>query len=452
MTDTDTPISPPMAGLSAHMAAAPGAPLPGAVSAKTKHHILDTLAAMVSGARLKPGRLAIDYVRGLGGTKEALVPATGIVTAARNAALAGGMCAHADETDDSHPGAFFHPGCAIVPAALAMAERANAPGEALIRAVALGYDVGARINLALGVERFYGENNFSTHSFGALFGAAAAAGAIAGLDGRQCRWMLSYTAQQASGIGCWARDSEHIEKAFDFGGMGAEHGVAAATMVEAGMTGLDDVFSGPRNFFAAFGGEPARLTEGLGEVFEIMNANIKKWSVGSPCQALLDCLEAMMAEHGLEAGAVSAIEARVPEIEAHIVDNREMPDICLQHLMATLLIDGGLSFQSTHDYARMEDPEVRALRDRITLVPDPALVRRAGAVRVESHGGGTLDHAVTHVRGTKANPMTEGEVAAKALELMAPVLGEDRTGELIEQILALETLSDCRDLRPLLRA
>ncbi|MCH8918701.1 MAG: MmgE/PrpD family protein, partial [Proteobacteria bacterium] len=392
MTGTHAPISPPMARLSAHMAAAASATLPDPVAAKTKHHILDTLAAMVSGTRLKPGRLATAYVAAQGGNEEAQVPGTAILTTARNAALAGGMCAHADETDDSHPGAFFHPGCAVVPAALAMAERAGASGARLINAVALGYDVGARINLALDVERFYGKNNFSTHSFGALFGAAAAAAALAGLDAAQCRWMLSFTAQQASGLGCWARDTEHVEKAFDFGGMGAEHGVAAATMVEAGMTGLDDVFSGPRNFFAAFGGTPERIAQDLGQVFEIMNADIKKWSVGSPCQALLDSLEALMAEHGLSPGAVTKMEARVPAVEAHVVDDREMPDICLQHLLALLLIDGGLSFDNTHDYARMDDPELRALRGKITLVADAALPRRAGTLAVERRDGGALAH------------------------------------------------------------
>jgi len=452
MTDAQAQISPPMARLSAHMAAAATAALADSVAAKTKHHILDTLAAMVSGTRLKPGRLATAYVAAQGGNEEALVPGTGILTTARLAALAGGMCAHADETDDSHPVAFFHPGCAVVPAALAMAERAGASGLKLINAVALGYDVGARINLALEVERFYGENNFSTHSFGALFGAAAAAAALAGLNAQQCRWMLSFTAQQASGLGCWARDTEHVEKAFDFGGMGAEHGVAAATMVEAGMTGLDDVFSGPRNFFAAFGGTPERLAQDLGQVFEIMNADIKKWSVGSPCQALLDALEVLMAEHGLRPGAVTDMEARVPAVEAHVVDNREMPDICLQHLLALLLIDGGLSFENTHDYARMIDPEVRALREKIVLVPDPSLARRAGALTVERSDGDPLGHEVTHVRGTAANPMTEGEVAAKAADLMAPILGTERTGDVIATILALETVGDCRELRPLLSA
>ena len=452
MTGTHAPISPPMARLSAHMAAAASATLPDPVAAKTKHHILDTLAAMVSGTRLKPGRLATAYVAAQGGNEEAQVPGTAILTTARNAALAGGMCAHADETDDSHPGAFFHPGCAVVPAALAMAERAGASGARLINAVALGYDVGARINLALDVERFYAENNFSTHSFGALFGAAAAAAALAGLDAAQCRWMLSFTAQQASGLGCWARDTEHVEKAFDFGGMGAEHGVAAATMVEAGMTGLDDVFSGPRNFFAAFGGTPERIAQDLGQVFEIMNADIKKWSVGSPCQALLDSLEALMAEHGLSPGAVTKMEARVPAVEAHVVDDREMPDICLQHLLALLLIDGGLSFDNTHDYARMDDPELRALRGKITLVADAALPRRAGTLAVERRDGGALAHEVTHVRGTAANPMTEDEVAAKAADLMEPVLGAARAGDLIGAILGLEALDDCRALRPLLTA
>ena len=439
-----------MDALSVHIAGTLAAPLPGAVAAKTRHHLLDTVAAMVSGVRLKAGRLAVAYVAALGGRAEAQVPATAIVTTARNAALAGGMTAHADETDDSHPGAFFHPGCAVVPAALAMAEREGASGAALLAAVALGYDVGARINLALGVERFYGEAGFSTHAFGAKFGAAAAAGALARLDARQCRWLLSYTAQMASGLGCWARDSEHVEKAFDFGGMGAEHGVAAATMVQAGMTGLDDVFSGERGFFAAFGGDPSPLMDGLGRDFEIMNAHIKKWSVGSPCQALLDSLEALMAEHELRPARVTRIEARVPAVEAHIVDGRAMPDICLQHLLAVLLIDGGLSFASTHDYARMEDPAVRALREKIVLVADPALPRRAGRLTVEGPGTGAVSRETIHVRGTAANPMTEDEVAAKARDLMAPVLGAGRTERLIARVLAIESVADCRELRPLL--
>src|SRR6185295_12177782 len=184
-----------------------------------------------------------------------------------------------------------------VPAALAMAEREEANGEALLRAVALGYDVGCRLTLSLDAYQFR-EDGHSTHSFGPMFGAAAASASLAGLNERQVRHCLSFTAQQASGISCWMRDEEHIEKAFDFGCMPARNGVAAATMVAHGFTGVEDALSGERSFFVAYGRkpEPERLVRGLGETYEIMNTNIKRWSVGSPIQAPLDALSVLLEE------------------------------------------------------------------------------------------------------------------------------------------------------------
>ena len=125
-----TPVSPLMTELAAYIAQAPKKPLPKAVVEKTKHHVLDTLAAMVSGSRLLPGRKAISYVKTLGGTKEATVIGSRFLTNAINAALVNGMLAHADETDDSHAPSLTHPGCGIVPAAWAMGEREHSNGNA----------------------------------------------------------------------------------------------------------------------------------------------------------------------------------------------------------------------------------------------------------------------------------------------------------------------------------
>src|SRR5260221_127033 len=108
---------------------------------KLKHRLRETLGAMLSGSRLPPGKRAISFAKTLGGTKEASVVGSRIVTAAANAALANGMLGHADETDDSHAPSQTHPGCGVVAAAFAMAERERAGGTALLRAVALGYDV-----------------------------------------------------------------------------------------------------------------------------------------------------------------------------------------------------------------------------------------------------------------------------------------------------------------------
>src|SRR5262245_35788331 len=140
----DEPISPVTIALSEYVSTALDRELPPAVVAKTKLHTLDTIAAMVSGSRLKAGELAARYVDTLGGKPQATVIGTGIVTSAVNAALANGMAAHGDETDDSHLAGRFHPGCGIVPAALATAEATGRSGNDVLRAVALGYDIGAR--------------------------------------------------------------------------------------------------------------------------------------------------------------------------------------------------------------------------------------------------------------------------------------------------------------------
>jgi 2-methylcitrate dehydratase PrpD len=455
--DPHDTVSPITRELSDYVAAALTRPLPAEVAEKAKCHLLDTLAAMVSGSRLLPGRRAIGYIRAQGGRRQAMVVGSRIVTTAVHAALAGGMCAHADETDDSHAGGRFHPGCAIVPAALATAELANRDGASLLRALALGYDIGARVVMALGLGGAYARPH-STHSLGGLFGAAAAAGALLGLDARQVRCQLSYVVQQASGLAYWMRDPDHIEKAFDFGGMPARGGVAAATMVAAGFTGVEEPLAGPRTFFAAFAETPRpdALVEGLGSRFEIMQASIKKWSAGAPIQAALDALEALMHAHGLDATEVSSLTVRLPDDRIHLVDDREVPNLCAQHLLAVLLQDGELGFSAAHDKARMRDPAVMALRGRIRLVPDAALTRalppRQAIVEIATCHGAHLMHHARAVRGTPDDPMDWQEVEAKALDLLAPVLGAGRAGALTDQIRRIEQVTSVRALRPLLQA
>ena len=452
------PAQTPITGaLSAYISGALRRDLPPNVLAKAKHHVLDTVAAMISGSRLPPGRLAIRYAAAQGGRRQACVLGSRTITTAVNAAMANGMLAHADETDDSHAPSFTHPGCAIVPAALAAAESNGRSGLDLLKAVVVGYDVGCRTTIAAGPMTLDAAYR-STHSIGGLFGAAAAAGPLCGLTERQTPYLLAYTVQQSSGVTSWARDGEHIEKAFDFGGMPARNGVAAATMVAAGFTGIKDALDGNPSFWDAFSPSANRpaMIDGLGHDFEIMRANIKKWPVGSPIQAALDALQVLMEEHGISASDVKRIVARLPDDLAHIVDNRTMPDINLQHMLALLLVDGAVTFANSHDTARMADPRVAAVRDRIELAPSAELTearpRRQGIVEVETADGAVLSHRTYAVRGTSDNPMPQEEVTAKAQDLLASVLGTDRSDQLIEAVWALDEISDVRELRPLLRA
>src|SRR2546429_5564088 len=199
-------VSPIMDKLSKYMSEAGERALPDEVVEKAKHHILDTLAAMISGSEIRPGRAAIEFVRAYGGKEVATVVASNIVCGPIEAALANGVLAHADETDDSHGPSRSHPGVSVVPAALAAGEQFGISGKHFLRAVALGYDVGPRFTMTLGGQQFEAESHWSTHSISPLFGAAAAAGSAARLNAEQMRFLLGYTAHQSSGLGAWNRE------------------------------------------------------------------------------------------------------------------------------------------------------------------------------------------------------------------------------------------------------
>ncbi len=443
--------------LSTYMSEASARALPDDVIEKTKQHILDTLSAMISGTALRPGRAALDFARAYGGKEISTVVASDILCGPIEAALTNGMLAHADETDDSHSPSQSHPGCAVIPAALAVGERFAISGTHFLRAVTLGYDIGPRFTMTLGGQQFEAQSHWSTHSISPLFGAAAAAGCAASLNAPQMRLLLGYTAQQSSGLGAWNRDTEHIQKAFHFGGMTARSGVTSALLVQSGWTGVDDILSGKDNFFDAYNpkADPAGLLDKLGERYEVTRTNIKRWPVGSPIQAVLDALEILRKQHPFDASQVQQVNMQLATDEAAIVNNREIPDICLQHMVAVMLLDNTVTFAAAHDTSRMHDPAVLRERSKVKLISDPELERlmplRVAIVELTLADGARLKRRVDNVRGTPENPMTRDEVAAKARDLIAPVLGATQCANLIQQIFELENVKDIRDLRPLLR-
>src|SRR5439155_12291936 len=152
---------------------------------------------------------------------------------------------------------------------------------------------------------------------------------------------------------------------------------------------------------------------------------------------------------------VKQIQVRVATNEAAIVNNREISDICMQHLVAVMLIDKTLTFRSAHDQPRMKDPAVLRLRAKVQLIPDEELERRMpqreGTVDIIMEDGKKISEHVAAVRGTFNNPMTHEEVIAKARDLMNPVLGAGQTTKLIDAILASENLKNIHELRPLLQ-
>ena len=443
--------------LARYMVASRDLALPDEVVNACKHRILDTLAAMVSGARMKPGLMATEYVRRMGGTAQASVVASRLRSTAANAALANAMCAHADETDDFEPVTKAHPGCSSVPAALAIAEKNGATGQAFIRAVALGYDLGCRLLMALGPDLVRGTHR-SAEGTSSTFCALGAAAPLAQLNEQQMRYAISYAAQQVSGLWSWVNDEDHVEKAFDFAGMGARNGVMAVTMAEMGMTGVSDVLDGTHNLLRALSTQPKpeAMVAGLGSLFYVTESAIKTFSVGYPNQSALEAMLQLRKEFGLTPANVEAILVKLPTDAIGIVGTSAMPDVNCQHLVSVALLKAAVSFTDSHDAALMKDPAILSIRHKVEIkgeasLMDPAAPRGA-IVEVTMADGRHVQRHIRFPPGTKENPLTTEAVNAKARDLMLPVLGARKTDALIRQVNGLEQVKDVRSLRSLLQA
>lgn len=426
--------------------------LPEQVAERAKIHILDTLGAMISGSQLKPGQVAIQFVRGQGGPQDAVVVATNFRTSPILAALANAMTAHADETDDAHFPTVTHPGSVILPAALAIAETRHRSGRDLINAVVLGYDVMCRINKAFD-RHWMGKRGLHAGSLCAVFGTAATASRLLGASAVQTRHALALAGSQASGINTWRQDPEHIDKALCFSGASARNGVSAALMAEVGFTGTATVFEGEENFFKAItdNANPEETIKELGERYELLDTSIKKYPAGQPIQATMEGYFRLVKENRIDGRQIRKVTVRLPDTQARTINDRHMPDVNCQYMLAVAMIDGKIDFQNSHDFERMHDPLVLEYKQRVEIIADEELTKlfpavRSAIVEIDTADGGHFKILLDRMPGAPYNPLTQAEVEEKFSLLSVPVLGEQQTKAIIDVARSLENLTDVAQL------
>jgi 2-methylcitrate dehydratase PrpD len=229
-------------------------------------------------------------------------------------------------------------------------------------------------------------------------------------------------------------------------------------MVAMGFSAVEDPFSGDDNVYTALADRPApdQLLAGLGSRYAVFDTTIKKWTVGAPLQSVLDSVAALLDDPGVRADTIKHIRVDMPTASLRIVDNSPIPDLCLQHLVALMVVDRGATFASVHEVARMSDPKVLAVRKLVELVASAelqaAVPARQAIVRIDTADGRSLSHRTSVVRGTARNPMDAKEVEAKALDLIGPVLGAGRANALVAAVGNLERIGPVSRLRALLQA
>ena len=152
---------------------------------------------------------------------------------------------------------------------------------------------------------------------------------------------------------------------------------------------------------------------------------------------------------------IKRINIRVATSAADKIDDSGMVNLSMQYLIAVMLFDKGLSFKAAHDEPRMHDPAVVRQKSKIKVIADESLERllpkRVAIVEITFSDGTTITERNDTVRGSPENPMSSEEVIAKARDLIAPVLGNEKCTQLIEKIFALEEVKDIGQLRPFLQ-
>lgn len=463
---TIAPQPPVMAPLKAFISGAATAPIDAETREMGRLHILDTLASAVACRDLEPSVVARNYAIEMSGE----VSASGVTILATNkkaslvdAVFAGAMTAHGAEINDFIPSAFVQPGPAVVATAIGLAERnmargAPVSGDALLRAVLIGYELSGRIPKAIGNHNLQAMN-LANHGIGPVFGAAATAASLLGLTQDEVGHMLSYCGQQASGCWQWMLDVEHIEKSFVFAGMGARNGLQAALMAKGGFHGVRDAFDQPSGWlnrppFRGNDANRAYLIEDLGTRWEMPHTAYKRYPVGGPTQPAIDGLLTLLPK--INRQAVKRVLIEMPG-RADAFRDAEMPALNLRYLTAIILLDGRLDFVSAQSLERMHgDAAAKAIMSRVEVVHDQAQETPAGRPREESARLTIDDRSaqlhtifVPFVRGFPSHPMDRADVEAKALELMSPSLGAERANALIRQCRDLETMPDASQLAQL---
>ncbi|MDB5360774.1 MAG: MmgE/PrpD family protein [Rhodospirillales bacterium] len=442
------------AELGAFIRETPFAALPADVVATTKRHILDTVGVTIAGALAFEPRQTRAVLDGSG---TAPLWGTGIRLGARDAALANGVAAHALELDDT--GGCDHSGAVVLPAALAALSASDraVSGRDLVTAVAIGYDVARRVLEACG--GYAAHNGAGWHSTATcgVFGAAAAAARLFGLDRPQTSAALGHAASFSGGLWGFIHDSAQTKRLH--AGRAAEGGLLAALLAARGVTGpgriFEDVWGGFLKTFAPATAEPEALTAGLGHPWKIMRCSIKPYASCRSTHSAIDAVSALIRDRAVEAEDLADVRVRLSAFVMNMCGGRDLGSLAsaqmsLPYAVAARLVHGGAGIDA-YRVDQRQDPRIARMLARVTLEVDADLADLdEPEVTLVFADGATATLRATVALGAPANPISDQDLLGKYRTLAGMAMPAARADKLAERVLALDDLSDARALLPLL--
>jgi 2-methylcitrate dehydratase PrpD len=438
------------------LASASYADLDATVRADTHRAVLDWLASALAGALEPPARMAQRVVAGFGASDQATVFA-GRRSSAPGAALANGVASHILELDDVHKGSTMHAAAPVIPAALAVAEREHASGQAFLLAVAVGYEAALRVGEAVNPSHYRFWHPTGT---AATFGAAAAAGSLLTLDADRMLDALGSAGTQAAGLWEFNADgsmSKHLHP-----GKAAFNGVLAADLARGGFSGARTILEGERGFFRAMSAEhdETRIVDGLGERWKISENCYKIWACCGHTHTAIDVAREVRARRGWSAAdaatAIAAVRIETYGPGYEIVKERNPTSpytakFSLAYCVVAALLHGGapLDVFSPDCFSAqgVRSPDAAALLQRTTVVVAPDLSAKypnawPARLRIELVDGTVVSAASDFPVGNPENPVSTEYLEEKFAQLVGPRFGDAVVSRALDAVRSLASVSD----------
>ena len=420
--------------------------IPAAVRQSGVRSMLNWTGCAVGGSRHETIDFAIRALKPFSGPAQASILGRSEKFDMLNAALINGMASHVFDFDDTHLKTIIHPAGPVASAVVAMAEHRPMTGAQMLHAFILGVEVECRIGNSV----YPAHYDIGWHITGTagVFGAAAAAGKIRGLDEQRMIWALGVAGTQSSGF---REMFGTMSKSFH-PGAAARNGMAAALLAEQGFTSSNRVLEAPRGFAHVMSASRdfEEVTRGLGEVWETALNSYKPFACGIVIHPAIDGCIQLRNEHGLKAADVKSVELIVDPLVLELTGKRT-PQTGLEgkfsvyHSCAAAIIHGAAGEREYAD-AVVRDAEIMTLRDKVQARARDDIREDEVFVEITLNDGRVLKKHVEHAIGSLERPMDDKALNAKFDGLARDVLPVAKADALRELCWKLEGLANAGDL------
>ncbi|MFC1970436.1 MmgE/PrpD family protein [Chloroflexota bacterium] len=436
--------------------------LNGEIIDKAKDLVLDQLGCELACSTLPWSRAVYKYIRDKkGGREESTVVNYGLRTIAEDAVFANATFGHGFEIDDSEVISVLHPGCVIIPPALAIGEREMISGQEFLTAMVVGYDISIRVGAGM---RLPDARGFHPTPILGPFGAAAATAKILGLDVDKVLSSLAIAASESAGLLEYTEAGGSVKRLH--AGMASQGGTRAALLAQRGLTGPPTILEGKKGFYRAYANEPSlkEVTADLGEDFRILWTGTKPYACCAGQHSSIDAVSKIVKEHNIKPEQIEEITLGLLEhhvaIAAAIIEPQETTGAQFSGAfgIALRLIKGGNQF-SDYTEDNLRDPEILNIARKVKIIVDKELEslprvkgERPAKVTLKLKDGTIYKERVNAAKGTILNPMTKEELHSKFRDLASRVLPDKQVENIIQTVGELEKLDNVFKLGVLLTA